>query len=59
MPQAQDESNNNPNMDTKTDTTNPTSHPVMELTIDEFPSLPSIVALPESHTQDSPTVHGF
>ena len=59
MPQAQDESNNDPKIGTKTDTTNPTSHPVMELTIDEFPSLPSIEALPESHTQDSPTVDGF
>lgn len=49
---AQDESNDNPNTDRETDTINPQTHPIIELTTDEFPTLAGAKALPENHTQD-------
>ena len=56
---AQDESNNIPNTDRETDTINPQTHPIIELTTDEFPTLAGAKALPENHTQDSPTIDEF
>lgn len=56
---AQEERNNNSNKDTETDATNPQTHPIMELTINAFPTLTSAKALPEHHTQDSPTIDEF